>query len=93
MSYLSEAILLGFLGSLHCVGMCGPIAISIPFSGKNKVLGIGLYNIGRVLTYSLLGVILSIFGSAIPLGSFQRPLSITIGVILLLFARARLASP
>lgn len=83
--FLGEAILLGFLGSLHCVGMCGPIAISIPFSGQNKTLGIGLYNIGRVITYSLLGLILSFFGHIIPLGSIQRPLSITIGIVLLLF--------
>lgn len=85
MTYLIEAISLGLLGSLHCIGMCGPIAVSIPFSGNNKVLGIGLYNLGRVTTYSLLGLILSIFGNAIPLGSIQRPLSIAIGAILLLF--------
>ncbi len=83
--FVTEAIVLGFLGSMHCVGMCGPIAVSIPFSGQNKVLGISLYNLGRVLTYVLLGLILSVFGDAIPLGKIQRPLSIGIGIILLLF--------
>lgn len=85
MTFYTEAILLGLLGSFHCVGMCGPIAVSIPFSVQNKLLGISAYNLGRVVTYSTLGLVLSVFGEAIPLGSFQRPLSIVIGVVLLLF--------
>mgnify|MGYP005996036721 CR=1 FL=1 len=79
-------ITIAFLGSFgHCIGMCGPIAVSIPFSGQKKVLGISLYNIGRVVTYSFLGLVLSVFGNVIPLGAIQRPLSISIGIVLLLF--------
>jgi uncharacterized protein len=79
-----EPILIGLLGSLHCVGMCGPIAISIPFSGENKIAGMLSYNIGRVITYGLMGIVVWLFGEAIPFGTFQRPLTIAIGVVLLL---------
>lgn len=79
-----EPLLIGILGSLHCVGMCGPIAISIPFSGENKIGGMLSYNAGRILTYSLLGAIIWAFGAAIPFGAVQRPLTIAIGVVLLL---------
>ena len=50
---LWAAFLMGLLGSLHCVGMCGPIALSLPLSSKEKafiILDTFIYNLGRVCT-------------------------------------------
>lgn len=81
------AISLGLLGSFHCIGMCGPIALALPvhqYSPFKKYLGILLYNLGRIFTYSLLGFLFGLLGQSFFLGDFQQVLSISIGVLLLL---------
>lgn len=78
------ALILGFLGSFHCVGMCGPIALSLPvqhLSGLSKVIGILLYNLGRVITYSVLGFLLGLIGKTFTLFTTQQTLSIIIGIV------------
>ncbi|MCX6310558.1 MAG: sulfite exporter TauE/SafE family protein [Bacteroidetes bacterium] len=85
--YLIAALLLGLLGSLHCVGMCGPIAIAIPVKRDNSrtlSIGIIIYNLGRAFTYSILGAISGLAGSAVQFAVGQRTLSISAGVIVLL---------
>lgn len=87
MSFFIAAISLGLLGSFHCIGMCGPIALALPIhrlSPFKKYLGILLYNTGRIATYTLLGFLFGILGQSFYLGGFQQILSITIGVLLLL---------
>ncbi len=79
---LWTALVLGFMGSFHCVGMCGPIAMSIPRSSANFLALTGsalLYNIGRVLTYSVFGLIFGILGTGITIGGFQGMLSVILG--------------
>ena len=86
MELIIAAISLGLLGSFHCIGMCGPIALALPvhqYSPIKKYLGIFLYNLGRVTTYTFLGVIFGLLGQSFFLGGFQQILSITIGVLLL----------
>ncbi|MEZ4909745.1 MAG: sulfite exporter TauE/SafE family protein [Saprospiraceae bacterium] len=80
------AFTLGFFGSLHCVGMCGPLAFgTLAHRGRNT-LGLlwptFFYNIGRVLSYSTLGVILGILGGIASLAGFQKAISISFGAIL-----------
>lgn len=87
MSFLLVAISLGFLGSFHCIGMCGPIAIALPVHQKklsNKIVSILAYNFGRILTYSLFGAVFGIIGQSFALFGFQQKLSIFLGVIILL---------
>lgn len=87
MELVIAAISLGLLGSFHCIGMCGPIALALPvhqYSTLKKYLGIFLYNLGRVTTYTFLGVVFGLLGQSFFLGGFQQILSITIGVLLLL---------
>jgi uncharacterized protein len=79
---------LGLLSSFHCVGMCGPIALSIPvhqFAEWKKNLGVLLYNLGRTITYGLLGLIVGLIGQSLYLAKFQQYFSIIVGVIILLF--------
>lgn len=79
---------LGLLSSFHCVGMCGPIALSIPvhqYSEWKKNLGIVLYNLGRTLTYALLGLIIGLIGQSLYFAKFQQYFSIIVGCVILLF--------
>ncbi|HMP93842.1 MAG TPA: sulfite exporter TauE/SafE family protein, partial [Phnomibacter sp.] len=78
--------LLGLAGSLHCVGMCGPIAISMPgFIGKPALLSRALYLTGKALTYTLLGFVFGLVGQRIALAGFQQALSIATGSLLLVW--------
>lgn len=52
---LWAGFLFGIVGSFHCVGMCGPIAMALPVgrgAGWSFVTGRLLYNLGRIFTYS-----------------------------------------
>jgi len=78
--------LIGLFGSIHCIGMCGPIVLALPStSGSNWVVLITriLYNFGRILTYAFLGAVFGLFGSRLVLIGLQQNTSILIGVIIL----------
>ena len=82
---LWTALLLGFFGSFHCVGMCGPIAKSIPRSSSSMgtlTLNAVIYNSGRILTYSIFGLIFGFLGAHITIAGLQGSLSIILGVII-----------
>ena len=82
------AFLIGMLGSFHCVGMCGPIALSLPLANENalqKILGVLLYNFGRVVTYSLFGLLFGLIGKSSALFGFQQWLSVILGLLVILF--------
>jgi len=86
---LWTAFIMGLVGSLHCVGMCGPIALSLPYQGSHRLVAAGnvlLYNAGRIVTYALLGVVIGFFGRGFFLAGFQSYVSIGLGVLLLLIA-------
>lgn len=79
---LISAFALGAVSSFHCVGMCGPLAIALPLAQYNpleKVTGILLYNGGRILTYSLLGLLFGYLGRQIYIAGFQQWFSIIAG--------------
>jgi uncharacterized protein len=78
---------LGLLSSLHCLGMCGPIALAIPVRSSNyyvRLFAILLYNFGRVSVYVLFGVIAGLFGKVFSFSGYQQGLSITMGCVILL---------
>lgn len=86
--YLWTAFLVGLAGSLHCIGMCGPIVIALPSSQQSRshlIRGRVSYNMGRVLTYAIIGLLFGLFGKGIAMAGFQRDLSIILGVLILLF--------
>jgi uncharacterized protein len=81
------AFVLGLVGSLHCAGMCGPLALALPPAGNTTpayVLGRVAYNLGRVVTYCALGLVFGLVGAALWLAGIQRWVSIALGVALLL---------
>lgn len=86
MEYLS-AFTIGLLGSLHCVGMCGPIAFALPLNRESNfsiVSGSLLYNLGRLFTYFILGNIFGLLGKGFAMAGFQRSLSIAVGIGMIL---------
>jgi len=81
------ALMTGLVGSLHCIGMCGPIAVALPLGQKSfgyKLLGSITYNIGRILTYGVLGAIFGLLGQGIEMAGLQQWASILIGVVMIL---------
>jgi len=93
---LWTAFILGLVGSLHCAGMCGPLALALPQTGNSGLsfsAGRVAYNLGRVITYCLLGVVFGLLGRTLFLAGIQRWVSIALGVTLLagLFATRKLA--
>jgi len=77
----------GILGSIHCIGMCGPIALALPagFPSRTQLLiSRLLYNAGRILTYAALGAVSGLLGKTIAMAGFQRSLSIAGGVVIVL---------
>ncbi|UNY99182.1 sulfite exporter TauE/SafE family protein [Zhouia spongiae] len=86
---LYSAIILGFLGSFHCIGMCGPIAFVLPLDRSNHVKKAGqlfLYHLGRLLSYSLIGLLFGFLGKGLYLSGLQQKLSIVIGVLMIIAA-------
>lgn len=80
------AFILGLVGSLHCAGMCGPLALALPATGHNTagfVAGRTAYNLGRIVTYCVLGVVFGLVGRTLLLAGIQRWVSIGLGVALL----------
>lgn len=85
---ISTAIIMGSIGSLHCVGMCGPLALAIPMGHRDnwgRVAGGALYNFGRITTYTLMGLLLGTVGEFLFSPQLQSALSIVFGALILLF--------
>ncbi|BAX79610.1 sulfite exporter TauE/SafE family protein [Labilibaculum antarcticum] len=86
MIYLS-ALILGLMGSFHCVGMCGPIALAIPLKTTSwlaRISGGVIYNIGRALTYAFMGAIFGLLGRGLVMSGFQQWVSVIMGAIMIL---------
>ncbi len=84
---LLSAFIFGLLGSLHCVGMCGPIAFLLPIDRENnakKLFQIFLYHFGRLFAYSIIGLAFGLVGKSLSLFGLQQQLSIYIGVLMLM---------
>ena len=79
---------IGVFGSFHCVGMCGPLALSLPIhqlTTFNKSMAIGLYNLGRSFSYASMGIVFGLLGMSFSLFKLQQWLSIGAGSVILLF--------
>jgi len=86
--WLAAGLAFGFLGSVHCVGMCGPLALSLPGDDRPRWLFWDervLYNVGRVV-YSLLGVLVGLAGRVVTLAGIQQALSVGVEVLMIFVA-------
>ena len=81
------AFTLGLFGSLHCVGMCCPIALLIPLQRQRKgfrSLQLGAYFIGKTLAYVLMGLLFGLVGEGIFIAEYQQEFSIFAGLLMIL---------
>lgn len=101
---LYTGFIFGLLGSLHCIGMCGPIALMLPVDSHNqakKINQIITYHIGRLTAYASIGFIFGLLGKGLFLAGIQQKLSIFIGIAMILvilipekvFARYNFSKP
>ncbi len=85
MMYIT-ALLLGLAGSLHCVGMCGPLLLALPLDAATKrqiLSNMLVYHSGRILTYMALGLLFGLIGQGLAVAGLQKLLSIVAGFILI----------
>lgn len=81
---LLAAFIVGLAGSLHCVGMCGPLAMVVPLKG-NHWIAITVYNVFRVLMYAALGFVFGSLGTQINFLESGQRISLVLGIAVLLF--------
>ena len=96
---------LGFLGSFgHCLGMCGPLTVA--FSVSDESLSPGkipwqfhlLLNLGRILSYALIGAMIGGLGSVLIAGGqmagigsiFRQGIAIFTGILLIILGLAQI---
>lgn len=82
---LWTAFTLGLFGSLHCVGMCGPLMLAMPAPQESlaRASRILLYQLGRISSYAFLGFALGWLGWGASLWNSQNTLAILSGILLL----------
>ncbi len=101
---LYSALLFGLISSLHCIGMCGPIALMLPVDRNNptkRALQIVTYHIGRLTAYGSLGLLFGLLGKGFFMAGMQQQLSIIAGVLMIvvivipekIFARYNFSKP
>lgn len=79
------ALSLGGISSLHCIGMCGPLAMAMPGQHTARLhrnIAILLYHSGRIITYMIIGAIFGFFGRQFYLAGMQQGFSIALGVLM-----------
>lgn len=70
LALLASAFVLGFAGSLHCVGMCGGIAAALAQSsssrdGSGSFVHSFVHSLGRIMSYATLGGLFGMVGGAV----------------------------
>ena len=84
---LTTAWVMGLFSSLHCVGMCGPLALMLPVQHLNaneRFVSLFLYQAGRIITYASLGLLFGFIGRSFFVAGIQQWLSIGMGILMIL---------
>ncbi len=69
-SAVGSGIALGWIAVPHCLSMCGPLHISVcAFHPNRSFRAISLFNLGRVVGYTLAGTLLGFFGHLVDLAA------------------------
>lgn len=91
-----SAILIGFAGSLHCAGMCGPLMLSALYDKNNSTLSVKRwvsYHAGRLSAYATWGMLFGMIGTSLTIFGWQQNISIALGVIIIITAISLMAFP
>lgn len=86
---LVSAFILGVASSFHCIGMCGPIAMALPLNRRTngtQLIGLLSNNLGRIVSYAIIGLVIGSIGFSLQLYQFLQGLSIIVGVLMILVA-------
>jgi sulfite exporter TauE/SafE len=87
------AFMIGLLGSVHCVGMCGPLAFAVPSLKQGWFFMVAdklIYQFGRIIAYCSLGLFIGLIGQQIWMAGFQQGISILSGVLIVMAACSRI---
>ncbi len=87
LEYLIPSFLIGLGGSLHCIGMCGPLMFSSLISKKNGSIGFTnwlSYQSGRITIYILWGMVFGAIGISAKWFGLQQNISLSLGISILL---------
>ena len=93
MNDLHLAFMIGLLGSVHCIGMCGPLAFAVPSLNPGigyLVLDKVLYQTGRIISYCILGALIGLIGRQLWMSGLQQGISIFTGVLIIAAACSRI---
>ena len=76
----------GLLTSIHCISMCGAINLMAIIDSNNKNYKRPIfYNLGRVISYTIIGGIVGLIGSIFTLNNIANGIIIIIASLLILF--------
>ncbi len=97
---LIAALFMGFLGSPHCLGMCGGLVAAFSLSmkdvspAKRRAL-IATYHLGRLTSYAVLGLVAGLIGTAVlaPLMTSNSVPRILLGLVLVFVGATMLGAP
>lgn len=79
----SAGFILGLSGSLHCAGMCGPLCfILVGKDDKKNTWGLILYNLARILVYTLFGVLVGLLGESLAFTSYFPYVVFAVSILL-----------
>lgn len=95
LSWLIGGLILGVGSSLHCIGMCGPLALLIPF-GNTKYKQewfFFTYLLSKAIGYGIIGILFAVIGSASSLLIGQKMLSIVSAILVLVILFSKFAKP
>ncbi len=86
LEFLISAFLIGAAGSLHCVGMCGPLMLSNVFIHENlkeSIIRWNFYHAGRIFIYATWGLLFGSIGISIKWFGMQQNISVALGISIL----------
>ncbi len=83
---LINGLIFGLISTLHCAGMCGPLAFYIPsqVKGDKRVFAI-LYQVGRISIYVSIGLMVYILGMSFSFFKLQQTLSVVMGSLMVVY--------
>lgn len=70
--------LIGLLSGVHCIGMCGGIMLAADSAGSRRFISPLLYNLGRIISYTIIGGVFGALGSIISYDAAFRSMLFTL---------------